>query len=194
MLGVKTRKCFTPPSSDDADMPVAFPAWLTSAADGIRRLADRPWTLVFLLLAMNALGRPASITAHDARLYSLQALNQAEDGAYSDDVFLRYGSQDQFTQFSRLVGPIVAAMGLRTAFFVLYLVFNTLLIFALFRLVRALVDDGLISTLALVYLVTAPLNYGGHDIFTVHEQFFTPRINGTTLTLLALERMLRRHF
>ena len=175
-------------------MPVSLPGWLTRASDEIRRLADRPWTLFLILLAMNAIARPSSITAHDARLYSLQALNQAEEGAYSDDVFLRYGSQDQFTFFARVVGPMVAAMGLRLAFFVLYIALNTLLIFALFRLVRALIADTLISTLALVFVVTAPLNYGGYDIFTVHEQFFTPRIIGTTLTLFALERLLRQHF
>src|SRR6516165_8248279 len=175
-------------------MPVSLPGWLTRASDEIRRLADRPWTLFFIVLAMNAIARPCSITAHDARLYSLQALNQAEEGAYSDDVFLRYGSQYQFTFFARVVGPMVAAMGLRLAFFVLYIALNTLFIFALFRLVRALIADTLISTLALIFLVTAPLNYGGYDIFTVHEQFFTPRIIGTTLTLFALERLLRQHF
>ena len=36
-------------------MPVLLPAWLTSAADAIRRLADRPWTLFCLLLALNAI-------------------------------------------------------------------------------------------------------------------------------------------
>src|SRR5437660_1526784 len=98
-------------------MPALLPAWLTAAADALRRLADRPWTLFALLLAFNAVARPCSSTAHDARLYSLQALNSAEAGAYGDDVFLRYGSQDQFTLFSRVVGPLVAAFGVRTAFF-----------------------------------------------------------------------------
>jgi hypothetical protein len=164
------------------------------AADGIRRLADQPWALFCLLLAMNAVARPCYATGHDARLYSLQSLNYAEDGAYADDVFLRYGSQDQFTLFSRVVGPMVAVLGVRAAFFACYLVFNSFFILALFRLVRTLVADPVIATLSLIYLVTAPLSYGGFDIFTVHEQFFTPRIVGTTFTLFALERMLNRHF
>src|SRR5205807_2003648 len=146
-----------------------LPAWLTAATDAIRRLAERPRTLFFLLLALNAIARPASSTAHDAKLYSLQALNNADAGAYGEDVFLRYGSQDQFSLFSRVVGPLVAAIGLRSAFFLLYLVFNALFIFALFRLIRALVHDALIGTLALIFLVTAPLPYGGGEIFTVHE-------------------------
>jgi hypothetical protein len=175
-------------------MAAQLPSWLTNAADAMRRLADRPCTLFCLLLALNAIARPCSITAHDARLYSLQALNQAEHGTYADDVFLRYGSQDQFSLFSRLAGPMVAVLGLRPAFFVLYLVVNTLLILALFRLVRTLIDDSAIATVALIYLVTAPLSYGGADIFTVHEQFFTPRTVGTALTLFALERLLRQQF
>jgi hypothetical protein len=174
-------------------MPVFLPAWLTSAADAIRRLADRPWTLFFLLLAFNAIARPCSSAAHDGRLYSLQALNQA-GGGYADDVFLRFGSQDQFSLFSRVVGPIVALVGVRPAFFALYLVFNALFIFGLFRLVRALIDDALIATLSLLFLVSAPLPYGGGDIFTVHEQFFTPRVIATALTLFALERTLRQRF
>jgi hypothetical protein len=175
-------------------MPLTIPAWLQRAGDAIRQLADRPWTLFVLLLAINAIARPCSITSHDARLYSLQALNSADAGSFADDVFLRYGSQDQYSLFSRLVGPFVATFGLRLAFFVLYVTFNALFLFGVFRLVRALIEDQLVSTLALAYLVSAPLSYGGFDIFTVHEQFFTPRIVGTAFTLLALERIVRRHF
>src|SRR5437016_4491317 len=98
-------------------MPAMLPAWLLSATDSLRRLADRPWTLFFLLVALNALARPASVTAHDARLYSLQVLNQAEGGAYAEDVFLRFGSQDQFSIFSRVAAPVVANLGVRPVFF-----------------------------------------------------------------------------
>jgi hypothetical protein len=175
-------------------MSVPLPTWLTHATGAIRQLAERPWTLFFLLLALNAIGRPCSNSAHDARLYSLQALNAAENGVYSDDVFLRFGSQDQFSLFSRIAGPMTVAIGVQATFFFLYLVFNTLFIFGMFRLVRALIADSLVSTLALVYLVTASLPYGGGDIFTVHEQFFTPRLVGISLTLVALDALLRQRF
>ena len=136
-------------------MPVSLPTWLTRATESIRHFADCPWTLFLVLLAFNAIARPCSSTAHDARLYSLQALNAASDGAFGDDVFLCFGSQDQFSLFSRIVGPIVSVLNLRLDVFLLYLIFNTLFIAGLFRLVRALIEDRLISTLALVYLVTA---------------------------------------
>src|SRR4051812_37746303 len=102
-------------------MAVTIPTWLHRAADAIRSLAQQPWALFALLVAINAVGRPCTCTAHDARLYTLQALNQAENGAYANDVFLMYGSQDQFSLFSRLVGPLVSFLGLRLAFFLLYL-------------------------------------------------------------------------
>ncbi len=175
-------------------MRETHPTWITGAAGPIRDLAARPWTLFVLLLALNAVARPCSPTAHDARLYSLQALNRAEDGAYADDVFLRFGSQDRFSAFSQVVGPLVREFGVRPVFFALYLVFNSLFLFALFRLVRVLFTDPIISTMALVYLATAPLPYGGFDIFMVHEQFFTPRTIGSAMTLFALERLLHHKY
>jgi len=170
-------------------------AWQLRAVEAIRRFAiERPGTLFLVLLAMNALSRPVSVTAHDARLYSLQALNAAEHGAYADDLFLRYGSQDQLSLFSRIIGPMVALLGLRIAFFVCYFVFNALFVLAAFRLVRALIDDAAIATFVLVFLVTAPLPYGGQGIFLVHEQFFTPRMVAVPLTLFAVERLFKLRF
>lgn len=175
-------------------MTPLLPAWLTRSADAFRRLADQPWILFVVILAVNALARPYANCSHDARLYSLQVLNQAEDGAFADDVFLRYGSQDHYSLFSRLVAPLVAIGGVRATFFVLYLIFNTLFVWGLFRLVRALIADPFISTAALIYLVAAELRYGGHWIFTVHEQFFTPRLVATALTLHALAFVLSHRF
>src|ERR1041385_3385354 len=126
-------------------MSVPLPTWMSRAADALRQLAERPVTLFCLLLALNAMTRPASPLTHDARLYSLQALNAAY-GGFGDDVVLRYGSQDQFSLFSRIVGPVVALIGLRWTFFAFYLVFNALFIAALFRLVRTLIADPLVST------------------------------------------------
>jgi hypothetical protein len=175
-------------------MAIVFPAWLSKSLDAYRRLGDQPFLLLALLLALNAIARPYSNCIHDARLYSLQVLNQAEDGAFADDVFLRYGSQDKFSAFSRFVGPIAATVGLRAAFVGLYLVFNALLIWGLFRLVRRLFPDPIVSTSALIFLVTMNLYYGGHRIFTVHEPFFTPRLIGAALVLHGLERLVAHRF
>ncbi len=175
-------------------MVTPIPAWLVTCTDALRRLGDRPVTLFVLLLAVNALARPYQNCAHDARLYSLQVLNQAENGAFADDVFLRYGSQDQFSIFSRAVGPLAAAFGVRATFFVLYLVFNTLFLWGLFRFIRRLFPDPAVSSASLIFLVAADLFYGGHAIFSVHEQFFTPRLVATALVLHALDRLVAQRF
>src|SRR5688572_28920250 len=106
------------------DTATASPTWMDRAAQAIRMLAERPWSLFVMLLALNALARPYGQLVHDARLYGLQVLNQLENGAYADDLFLRYGSQDQFSIFSRFAAPLAGVLGLDLSFWLLYLIFN----------------------------------------------------------------------
>src|SRR5438270_7254260 len=101
--------------------------WSERAVDALRRLAAHPSCFFCLLLAVNAGARPYAGITHDARLYSIQVLNQLDPSAYSDDLFFRYGSQDQFSIFSRCAAPLVALLGLEPAFFLLYVVCNSLL-------------------------------------------------------------------
>src|ERR1700733_3270448 len=108
---------------------IRFPSeWIASAHDAFAGLAEKPWTLFWLLLAVNTVTFPYAGITHDTRLYSIQVLNQVEDGTYSDDLFFRYGSQDQYSLFSRLAAPLVRGLGLAPAFFVLFLVSKSLLI------------------------------------------------------------------
>jgi hypothetical protein len=171
-----------------------LPSWLARVVQALERLADRPWLLFAILLALNALARPYAGLYQDARLYSGQVLNQVEAGAYADDLFFRYGSQDQFSIFSRVMVPLVSILGLETAFFVTFLSCNGLFLWALIRLVRALVEDRAVAVLALVYLVVTPLPFGGLHVFYVHESFLTPRLAANALVLFALERILRQRY
>src|ERR1700730_11248316 len=168
--------------------------WSDRALSAIGRLAARPWSLFCVLLAVTALARPYAGITHDARLYSAQVLNQLDPAAYGDDIFFRYGSQDQFSVFSRFAAPVVGLLGVEPAFFLLYLVFNSLLILGLKRLVEALIDDRLVSTLALVFMMVVPLNFGGLNILHVHEPFLTSRLIANAVVLLALERTVRGSF
>src|SRR6266849_4127255 len=103
-------------------MTFRFPTdWIVKANEALARLADKPWALFVILLAVNTIARPYSGITHDTRLYSVQVLNHVEGGAYADDLFFRYGSQDEYSLFSRLAAPLVSALGVQTAFFVLYL-------------------------------------------------------------------------
>src|SRR5262245_26163176 len=92
-----------------------------SALRAVRWLSGSPGLLFAFLFLLNAGTNFYAGIVHDATVYSLQALNAATDGAYSTDLFLKYGSQDRFSIFSLLVGPIVRLFGITTSFFVLYL-------------------------------------------------------------------------
>src|SRR5437588_4257882 len=154
-------------------MATAPPTWSDRTLQALGNLAAQPWSLFCVLLAVNALARPYAGITHDAQLYSVQVLNQLDPGSYRDDLFFQYGSQDQFSVFSRFTAPFVRVVGLEPAFFLLYLVFNSLLILALQRLVEALVEDRFVSTLALVFMMVAPLTFGGLSSFHVQENFLT---------------------
>lgn len=172
----------------------ATPTWSEQVAQAIGKLAERPGSLLLLLLALNAVARPYSGIIHDARLYSAQALNKLENGLYNDDLFFRYGSQDQFSIFSRCAAPLIGWLGLEAAFFLIYLVFNTLLIIAMKRLVEALLEDRVTSTLALVFLMVVPLNFGGLKTLHVQESFVTPRLMANAFVLFGLEQTLRGRY
>src|SRR5262245_37757662 len=126
-------------------MTTSSPTWTQRTAGGLRALAARPWTLFFTLLAVNALAMPYAGLVHDARLYSLQALNRVSAGAYADDLFLRYGSQDQYSLFPPLSAFAVGWLGVQPAFFLLYLAGNALLLWGMMRLVQRLIEDRAIS-------------------------------------------------
>src|SRR5687768_15276438 len=79
---------------------------------------ENPWTLVSLALAVAGLYlalHPYLGITHDARLYTLQALNHLRPDLYGNDVFLRYGSQDDYTLFTRLHAVAIAWLGIEPA-------------------------------------------------------------------------------
>jgi hypothetical protein len=190
------RPCPVPPKGEAMPSLSMMPASPCNHRAGwsLLNLVDRPVLLFLVLLAANAITRPYANIDHDARLYSLQVLNQAENGSYQNDLFLRYGSQDKFSLFSLLLAPAVKVFGLEPTFFVVYLAANVLFVLALSRLVRRLVEDRLLALLALLCLVIAPLNYGGSRVFHVHEPFLTPRLLAVALVLFRLDRLLQTRY
>jgi hypothetical protein len=180
------------PRTVDAVSPQ--PSWLERAAGAVRALANRPVSLFLVLLTLNALAMPYAGITHDARLYAFQVLNRMDGGAFHEDLFFAYGSQDQFSLFSPVLAPLGRLFGLETTFFVVYVLGNGLFILAMQRLLRALIADGLVSTLALFYLVATPVSFAGLDVFHINETFLTPRIFATALTLFGLERLWSRRY
>jgi len=168
--------------------------WGQTAVTNLRALGERPWTLLVFLLALNAVAYPYAGITHDGRLYAMIVLNRMENGNYSDDLFLRYGSQDSYSIFSPVVVPLASLVDLEWTFFLLYILGNSLFLFALHRFLRVLLPDPLLSTLALIYLAVTPIAYGGFGTFHVLEAFLTPRVLATSLVLLALEQLFRSRY
>ena len=161
------------------------PAPLTSSRDRTLRLA--------VLLALNAVSVPYANLVHDAQLYALQVLNRVHDGAFTSDLFLKYGSQDQYTPFSWLVAPLARVVDVEWTFFLLFLMSSALVIVALDVLIRALIADRLWATATTMFAAISSMPYGGLSVFFVREGFFTPRMPATALAIFALGCALRGH-
>ncbi len=167
-----------------------FPAW-SRLIQSVHRIERSPVTLYGVLLLLNALTRPYMGIVHDARFYAVQVLSRIEPSRYGGDLYLRFGSQDNFSVFSDLVTPVAVWCGIATAFFLLYLLTLALFFAALQRFVQAIIPGRIASTLALIFLAVNPIPFAGLQIFHVNESFLTPRLMAITLVLFGLERLVR---
>src|SRR6266446_6198378 len=87
---------------------IRYPSvWIAKVAAAFSTMPEKPWALFVLLFCVNTLAHPYAGITHDSRLYSVQVLNRVEEGTYAEDLFFRYGSQDEYSLFSRLAAPLV---------------------------------------------------------------------------------------
>jgi hypothetical protein len=159
------------------------------SARALIRLSRSTVSVVTVILLLNAVIRPYSDLIHDARLYSIQVLDQIDPGVYSDDLYLQYGSQDKFSVFSRLVAPVAEQLGVRGAFFACYLLSIALLFTATWKYFRSLSRTRLGSILALVFFAVTPIYFGGLGVFQVNETMLTPRLPAMGFVLLSLQSL-----
>ena len=75
-----------------------------------------------LIAALWMATRPYVGIIHDSRFYSVQALGALLPGRFSDDLYFRYCSQDQFTLFTLVYEPALSILGLARAAMVLTIV------------------------------------------------------------------------
>ena len=167
-------------------------AWARDIRATLHMLAEHRPLRISVLMAANAVRMPYGNLFHDAQLYAFQVLNRVSHGAFSNDLFFRFGSQDQYTPFSRVVAPVAAIIGIDWCFFLCFLLFNTVLIIAIDRLVETLIGDPALRPLVCGLIVLSPLPYAGLGVFHVQEHFFTPRLIATGLGLFALDSMIRQ--
>lgn len=154
---------------------------------------SRRWLGALLALATVALFlllHPYRGIVHDGHLYTLQALNALSPELYGNDVFLRHGSQDDFTLFSPLYAGAIAMLGLEPAAAVLTLAFILLFLVAAVLLARTVVPASHAWAVPLLLLLL-PAQYGPGQIFHFIEEFITPRQLSEALALFAIVAWIR---
>jgi hypothetical protein len=136
--------------------------------------------------------RPYQGVVNDARLYMVQALRELYPARFDSDLYFRFGSQDEFTIFSRAYAPLLSMLGVGTTGIVLTLAGHVVWICGLVYLARGLIRDRWQSLLSVAAAIALPSAYAiwytGYG-----EPFVTPRSFAEALTLIALGLLLRCH-
>lgn len=148
----------------------------------------------FVLVAFWLVTRPDVGVVHDALLYTLQALHGLHPGELSRDPYLAHGSQDTFTAFSALYGPLIQAVGVPAAHRAGVLIGHALWLAALVAFVFSLFAARQERILALAGAITLHSAYGFAGIFGYGEPFLTPRIFAEASVLAALACALKERW
>lgn len=130
---------------------------------------------------------------HDAQVYAFQALAKIKPETLGSDLFLKYGSQDNLSIFSRLYAPLIQLLGLSTAAMAAAVLSNALLFTGTGYLLLqeckwALAWAGLSS------VAIWPVTYNIETLMTVAEPFATPRPMACGASLLAIAQGLRNRY
>ena len=147
---------------------------------------QRMLPICLLLLGIWLCSHPWGGIWHDAKFYAFQALSHLRPDAYRNDLFLLFGSQDDYTLFSPLYAALISWLGLRTATISLLLAAYIVWTGSAAWLLRGLLR-GFPFWLGLVLIFAMPRGYGGYaDQVRYAEPFLTPRLLAEAMTLLSL--------
>jgi len=132
--------------------------------------------------------RPYEGIVHDAILYSFQAIAIRDPARFSDDLYVRFGSQAEFSVYTEFLALVIDLMGLRTANLILTLAGQTAWMIGAVLLVRAVFEGNVLRIVGFGAILLLPSAYGGVDIFRYAEPFHTPRIfaEGAALAGIAM--------
>ena len=130
---------------------------------------------------------------HDSIMYTLQGLAHVHPDYWSQDIYLRFGSQDQFSLFPRLFARCIVWFGLDPAAEVLTAISEIAFFLAAWRLARLLLPERA-ALMGLFLLVALPGTYGSIDIFHIVEDFNTPRLLAEALVLAATVNWLQQRW
>lgn len=146
------------------------------------------WTVIFFIWVLFF---PYAGIAHDAQLYTLQALSHVAPELYQNDIFLRFGSQDRFTFFSPLYAALIKLLGVELAGALLTLIGHCLFISAVFLLANKIMPCG-IAVFAVGLVLTIASSYGAERVFYYIELFVTPRMLSEAFVLFSVAAWLNK--
>ncbi|MBN8767579.1 MAG: hypothetical protein J0I76_14840 [Thiobacillus sp.] len=140
--------------------------------------------IVGLALATWLIDRPFSGIWHDSRFYALQALQHLHPIAFSRDLFFLYGSQDQYSLFSRLHAAAISFWGLNSGTMALQGLGLGLWFVAAWMLTR--IVPGRLAALSLLLIAGVDSHYGSHGVFSYGESFLSARLYAEAFSLAGL--------
>lgn len=128
---------------------------------------------------------PYTGITHDGLLYTAQALNRLYPDIYGQDVFFRYGSQDDYTLFSPFYAWAISGLGIEPAALVLTAIGKLAWFAALVWLARGVLP-GVWALVGIALVVALSPFYDNDLIFSYGESFVTPRPYAEAFGMLAL--------
>ncbi len=145
------------------------------------------WTAGLLLVALWLATHPYHGIVHDSRLYTAQAMATLYPARFAGDLFLAFGSQDQFTVFTSIYRPFLAALGTAHGNMALLVIVEALWLGGTAYLASALLTDRRAQLVGMALVMLLP----GALLLRHGEAFLTPRLPAEALVCFALGLMLR---
>lgn len=151
----------------------------------LRLLPADGWVVAALLLAgLWLLAHPYQGDIFgDAQLYVAQALSHIYPDIFRGDIFFAYGSQDDYTLFSRIYAWLISRLGLNGASLTVVVLSQALWIYAAWRIASLVSMPQRLVFLAL--LIALPAFYAT-NVFSYGEAQATARIVAEALTLAGI--------
>lgn len=134
---------------------------------------------------------------HDGLFYAVQALARTDPAAFRHDLFFEFGSQDDYSLFSRAYALLIGILGLGQATFVLLVAAHLAWALAAWALARQWLQ-GSARWIGLAMVFALPRQYGAQgdypqDILSYAENFLTARSWAEPLVLAAVAACIGGH-
>ncbi|HVB15932.1 MAG TPA: hypothetical protein VNF04_05325 [Stellaceae bacterium] len=157
-----------------------------AAPGGVPRLFTLSLTLLIAVLWLAT--RQYQGVVRDGRFYMVQALRALYPDRFAHDLYFLYGSQDQFTLFTRFYAPVVARFGVATSGMAFTVLGQVLWVAGLSYLASGLLRGRVQILLAVAAAIALPSTYA---LFGYGEEFASPRLFAEALSLGGLGLLVR---